>query len=425
MKQKSIALLTCILGVFLLISSGVFAETAAPEEAPVWGNPALISSSSPNGAHGPRIAARDNGSQIMITYSKEIAFPNNDPYFSYSTDNGKSWSTPAAIYSSSANSVQPVVAYAGNTAHAAWIERAATESLRTAPRSTWGGTSPQTIATSIFPSDIQDPDIAALGDTIYIVWGQGFPNNIQIRFSRSTNAGTSWTSGIVINPTSTTDASKPDIAIDSSGKAHVVWEQFSAGINTDIMYVQGTPSGGGVTWSTPIKLSTGIDNARAPSITLRGSELQVAFTNFIDIDSQNVLYTSCRSGCTSASKWSNPLNVSGAFVGANATGPTEVLTDIVYEPKSDTSYLFFHGTNPSGDDDEFIYTVNSCDNWSADRQEVTADTINIRSINPSIAEANGTLYLAFQVNNGEDRQIYHMYASTLCTRYLYLPTILK
>jgi hypothetical protein len=83
-----------------------------------------------------------------------------------------------------------------------------------------------------------DPAIAAgASGRVHVVWYDTTPGNNEIYYVLSTNGGDTWGTGQRLTWTAA-DSEDPDIAVDSSGKIHVVWDDETSG-NLEIYYKRG------------------------------------------------------------------------------------------------------------------------------------------------------------------------------------------
>lgn len=99
-------------------------------------------------------------------------------------------------------------------------------------------------------------------DNIHVVWFDETPGNDEIYYKKSTDGGTTWStrrltwnSGVSVNP---------DIALDSNGDIHVVWQDFSPG-NAEIFYQKSTD--GGTSWSSK-RLTWNSSSSEFPDISV-------------------------------------------------------------------------------------------------------------------------------------------------------------
>jgi hypothetical protein len=96
------------------------------------------------------------------------------------------------------------------------------------------------------------PAIAAdLSGNVHMVWHDDSPGNSEIFYKKSADRGLTWAASVRL--TRTSDSSDiPDIAVDSYGSLHVVWNETESD-HCIIYYIKSTD--GGATWSTAKRLT--------------------------------------------------------------------------------------------------------------------------------------------------------------------------
>ncbi|MEI6576296.1 MAG: T9SS type A sorting domain-containing protein [Bacteroidota bacterium] len=117
-----------------------------------------------------------------------------------------------------------------------------------------------------------DPCIALSGSDVHIVWQNAANGHYAIYYKRSTNGGVSW-----LADTSLTnvpfDLWNPSIAVNGSG-LHVVWEDERQG-NSEIYYKGSTD--GGAHWGTDIRLTNNGSDSWNPAVSVSGSDVHVVW----------------------------------------------------------------------------------------------------------------------------------------------------
>jgi hypothetical protein len=102
------------------------------------------------------------------------------------------------------------------------------------------------------------PEIAVdSSDRLYVVWEDKTPGNSEIYGKKSTNGGATWSANQRLTWTSGISMS-PSLTVDSSNRLHLVWDEFTSG-NFEIFYKRSTD--GGATWSTSKNLSSSAGNS--------------------------------------------------------------------------------------------------------------------------------------------------------------------
>ncbi len=110
------------------------------------------------------------------------------------------------------------------------------------------------------------PAIAADGvGNLYAVWKDWRNGDIDIYFSRSTDAGQPWTANVRVSDSISTQLD-PAIAVDWAGNAYAVWEDHRNGVD---IYFAKQPSGSS-TWSANVRVNDEVRMAHklAPAIAV-------------------------------------------------------------------------------------------------------------------------------------------------------------
>jgi hypothetical protein len=116
----------------------------------------------------------------------------NNVFVAWTTDSGKTWSTPSAIGISDHDNSWPVnVAVSGSTAFILWYEKTTTTStgpwqalISVSTNSGTSWSSPTTLGGSIAESDIATASVASSGTTAFAVWtNTAAAGNTQVYFA--------------------------------------------------------------------------------------------------------------------------------------------------------------------------------------------------------------------------------------------------
>jgi len=118
------------------------------------------------------------------------------------------------------------------------------------------------------PSYSIAPAIAVSGTNIHLVWREGRDANDEIYYKRSTNGGTNW--GIDTRLTNNPNNSwYPSIAV-SGMNVHCVWYDNRDG-NWEIYYKRSID--GGTNWGIDTRLTNNPNNSQSPSIAVSGTDV--------------------------------------------------------------------------------------------------------------------------------------------------------
>lgn len=200
---------------------------------------------------------------------------NYEIYFNYSTDKGMSWSTDAMLSHSQSYAWFPAISVLDQRVSVVWSDyRFGNWEIYFLQSSnggaSWGSEQRLTANGSISTT----PSIAIDSTGIYVVWCDSDSDGIyKIYFIRSTNGGSTWsTETTLIN--SSGDTRFPHILANNS-VLHLIWEDWRSG-NAEIYYSRSTNSG--VSWSSGVPLSPLDDIASSyPSVAVKGTNLYVVW----------------------------------------------------------------------------------------------------------------------------------------------------
>jgi len=114
--------------------------------------------------------------------------------------------------------------------------------------------------------------IGCVGDTVYLVWSDERTDPRAIYFSRSTDAGNTWSTNLRLSSSNPDlEGATPGLTLDAQGTIYVCYGQYDwSTFNVDVYFTRSTD--GGESFSTPLLVN---DTTRAaqdmPSITVDSS----------------------------------------------------------------------------------------------------------------------------------------------------------
>jgi Collagen triple helix repeat (20 copies) len=196
----------------------------------------------------PQIAV--SGSNVYVIWEDTIP-DNADIFFAVSNNNGISFGTPINISNNVGNSVVPQIAVSGNNnVYVTWHDDTPAGDrdiffAATHNNGTSFGT-PINISNNTGVSSF--PQIAAIGNNVYVTWHDDTPGgNFDIFFAVSNNNGTSF--GTPINLSNNTGFSFNQEIAAIGNNVYVTWQDNTPG-NDDIFVISNTQPFG-----TPINIS--------------------------------------------------------------------------------------------------------------------------------------------------------------------------
>lgn len=215
-----------------------------------------------------------------------------DIYFSNSSDGGQSWSTNVKVNTDINNQNDPKVAVnqAETEIYVVWQDRRRDRDIYFA-KSTNGGlnwTNPNVRINDNLTNLRGSPDIALdSSGTVHVVWEDTRNDNWDIFHSKSLDGGTTWSPNTRVNEPSSADQRRPSLAVDSLGYLYVAWhDNRASAFDWDIYFANSTD--GGLSWSIPNNRvnNDGLGNVQEnPSIAIiSGGTVYVVWEDNRDFD---------------------------------------------------------------------------------------------------------------------------------------------
>jgi hypothetical protein len=193
------------------------------------------------------------GNAIHVVW-RDFTPGNREIYYKRSTDGGIAWTSAQRLTWTAEESRSPAIAVdSSNAVHVVWYEHTYSSQKIYYKGSTDGGVTwgaaqrlAWTSTHSLYPAIAVDST-----DAVHVVWEDHAPGNADIYYKQSSDEGITWSAAQRLTWTSGSSF-KPDIAIDSSNAAHVVWEDYTPA-DGEVYYKGSTDSG--ATWGTAQRLT--------------------------------------------------------------------------------------------------------------------------------------------------------------------------
>jgi len=161
------------------------------------------------------------------------------------------------------------------------------------------------------------------GEGLNIVWGDASNASGNVAFVRSTDLGATYTAPVDVSRSSGF-AVEPEIAVDPNDAINVVWEDTAPG-TSQIMFSRSTDAG--VSFSDPIQVSTGAGPATEAAIAADGEgRISVAWVDESSGNANAFYARSTDHGVT----FSEPIDISGFASGDIHKPVIATFEDIVY-----------------------------------------------------------------------------------------------
>ena len=277
----------------------------APARSQVFSTPQNASNNS-DFSFTPQVAVDLAGNIYMVW--EDDTDTNSNILFSRSTDGGATFSAPKNISNSSGFSFNPSIAVdTHGSINVAWEDDTPSNLDVMYSRSTDAGLTFSTpINVSHDPADSANPQIAVdTSGNIYIVW-ENDTLNLGIVFSRSTDAGVTFSTPAILSINAAGSVS-PQLAVDLGGNISVVWEDDTLA-HSDISFSRSADHG--ATFSTPMSLSNNVGNSLSPQITVDlAGNINVAWESESPGNSDIIFSRSADKGVT----FSAPMSLSNSL----------------------------------------------------------------------------------------------------------------
>jgi len=255
-----------------------------------WAPPVMINDIS-GFAYNPSLAIDEEGI-IYVTWSDERDDFWSDIYFAKSTDQGSTWTNPAARvndYTSGFQGFSNVLVHkvtpSYKNIYVSWTDYRSGHSETFFSKSEDGG---KTWEENVRASDIDWAEYSNMAvdnsGTIHLVYsGKPPEGNRSIFYTQSTNQGSTWLiPNTMVSPDTFSRSSRPNIALDTYKNLYVMWKATPElpGNELDYHIYFAMSQDSGQTWSDPIIRvdDSTIDFAEGPCINLGdGGEIYAAW----------------------------------------------------------------------------------------------------------------------------------------------------
>jgi len=229
---------------------------------------------------------------------------------------------------------------------------------------------------------------------VHLVWSDTTPGDSEIYYKQSTDGGGTWATSQRLT-FSSGSSGNPDIAVDSTGKLHVVWEDKAPG-NSEIYYKR-SPDGG-ATWSTSKRLTWNEGTSWSPAVAVDSSDSVHAVWSESTPGNFEIYYKKSTDG---GATWSTSKNLSSTS--GNSFSPA------IAVDSSDRIHVAWSDATPGNTE---IYYRKSTDGgaaWSTSKRlSWTAEA----SAQPAIAvDASGRIHVAWSDATTGDSEIYYKKSS--------------
>ena len=227
-------------------------------------------SNNTGGSSNPQIAT--SGNNVYVTWQDNTP-GNNDIFFRASNNNGTSFGSPINLSNSTGGSSNPQIAISGNNVYVTWIDNTpGNNDIFVAASNNNGASFGNPINLSNNAGSSTSPQIATSGNNVYVTWYDGPFGNTDIFVAASNNNGASFGTPINLS-NNTTSSILPQIATIGNN-VYVTWADYTP-INADIFLA--VSNNNGTSFGTPINLSNNAGFSQNPQIAASGSNVYVTW----------------------------------------------------------------------------------------------------------------------------------------------------
>lgn len=397
-------------------SSDIFFSKSTDNGAS-FSNPVGLTNYKPGIKQEPRLAI--SGKNLYIIWS-DYSLGYANIYFTRSTDNGTSFSSPIALGTSFGGVGETRLGADVNNVYVVWIGSANNVKAgavlfkaSTDKGSTFGNT------ISLSNNGIASkPEMSVAGNNVYVTWynttlqASGNVVDDEILFTRSTNNGTDFSTPINISNNPNSFSARPQVA--ALGRSvYIAWFESGANHSLNIANTYFSRStDAGVTFSTPIKLS---DNGPANNYFYFASDTpKIAVSNSINNDNVYLIWTYVSSFQSSAPQntdvffsrstdagvtFSSPFNISNN-PGLSGEASMIVSTNPNNNSVDDVKIMWLDDTGGKSGDYNIFFSQ-STDNGASIGNPINISNTKGSSLLPQMVISGNNVYLAWtEFNSG-------------------------
>ena len=293
----------------------------------------------------PQVAS--SGSHVYVVWQDDTPGRPNI-FFRASAHNGTGFGSAIILSSNTGWSVNPQIAASGSNVFVVWQDNSTGNYNILLRASSNNGTSFGPILPLFSVRlDSMMPQIAASGGSVYVVWQQTTSKNPQVYFTFSSNNGTSFQPAVNLS-NDAGSALSPQVAV-SANYVFVVWRDNSPG-NDDVFLE--SSSNFGVSFGSPANLSNNPGESFNPKISVTGSDVYVVWADNTPGHYQVLFRGSTNYGVAFTPSLSQPaLNVSndpGIAIEPQVSSSGNNVYVAWRDSTTGNSQIFFKGSNDNG-----------------------------------------------------------------------------
>jgi len=237
----------------------------------------------------PQIAI--SGSNVYVVWADDTNVNGkSDIFFRKSIDGGNNFGNTLNLSKNLGNSSEPQIAASGNNVYVVWTDETTINGKSDIffRKSTDGGNTFTFMNLSKNPGGSFSPQIV-VSDNVYVVWADATTTfgTEDILFRKSTDGGNTFDKTIDIS-NNLGDSSEPQIAVFEK-KPYVVWTDDTTAFGTDDIFFSNSTDGGN-NFSIPLNLSKNPGGSISPQIAVPGSNVYVVWADETTVNGNSDIF---------------------------------------------------------------------------------------------------------------------------------------
>ena len=292
-------------------------------------SPAISIGNASANSTNPKVAAA--GNNVYAVWSNTNGTTNADPdiFFSSSSDNARTFDEPINLSNSNGNSTNPEIAASGNNVYVVWSDtngaEGGKEDIFFSSSSDNGVSFGKPINLSDNERNSTNPKVAASGNNVYVVWadsreGTGTPDNVNLNLKTSADNGIHFSDRKTIKRDVDKETHLPQIATSDENVYIVLADKDSKeGKPDNFQVILSASEDNGTQFSDKKSLKKDIDSkTHLPRVTAFGNNVYVVWSEINDAigGNRDIFISSSRDN---ARTFDEPINLSNDST--NSTRP--------------------------------------------------------------------------------------------------------
>ncbi len=226
---------------------------------------------------GPLVNVRlaTAGNAVYITWQDDSVGA-GDVFLARSTNGGQSFEAPVNLSADAGPSVEPQLAAVGGSVYVVWNDFGPGQ-LKFRRSTNQGGTFEPAL-TLMGTGRLEVPRIAARGSNIYLVYSDEGTGAGDIFLSKSTDAGASFPSPVNVSNSPTLLSTAPQLVLQGTN-VHLTWEELPPGVVNDVEVFYARSINDGLSFTVPLNLSNAPGESFNAQLAVSGGRVYVTWVD--------------------------------------------------------------------------------------------------------------------------------------------------